>query len=114
MTTGTLELQGVVLRVRLGVLETEKLSARDLPLDISWTGTLREGPGVDYAAVCEKLAVLQDRDYDYLEEVAEEVLSLLEREFPEGLWKVRAVKPFPPACLKIGSASFTLEGGENG
>jgi len=112
--TGTLELEGVILRVGLGALGSEKLSSRDLPLDITWTGTVTEGPGVDYAAVCQALAALQERDYDYIEEVAEEVLSLLEREYPEGIWKVRVRKPFPPACLRIGSASFTIEGGENG
>jgi dihydroneopterin aldolase len=106
---GTLELEGLVLRLVLGALPEEKLSLRDVPLDISWTGEVAGGPAVDYAAVCEKLAVLQNRDYDYIEDVASDVLSLLSAEYPGGHWRVRVRKPFPPAALRIETASFSVE-----
>jgi dihydroneopterin aldolase len=111
---GTLELEGLVLRLKLGALPSEKLSSRDLPIDISWTGEVTGVPSIDYAGICEKLAVLQEKDYDYIEDVASDVLSLLSREYPRGRWKVRVRKPFPPACLRVETASFTIEGGENG
>lgn len=107
---GTLELEGLVLRLVLGALPQEKLSRRDVRLDISWTGELTGVPSVDYAAVCEKLAVLQNRDYDYIEDVASDVLSHLTSGFPRGTWRVRVGKPFPPACLKLQNAAFIIEG----
>lgn len=111
---GTLELSGVVLRLRLGSLPREKLSARDVPLDISWTGTVTDGLSVDYSEVCENLAVFRDREYDYIEELAADVLELLSTEYPHGRWRVTVRKPFPQVGLKVETASFTVEGGENG
>lgn len=111
---GTLELSGVVIRLRLGSLAREKLSARDVPLDISWTGTVTGRLSVDYSEVCRSLAAFRDRKYDYIEELASDVLELLSTEYPRGRWKVTVRKPFPQVSLKVETASFTVEGGENG
>lgn len=111
---GTLELSGVVLRLRLGSLPREKLSSRDVPLDISWTGTVPDRLSVDYSDVCESLAAFQEREYDYLEELASDVLELLSTKYPHGRWRVTVRKPFPQVGLKVETASFTVEGGENG
>lgn len=108
---GRLDLQGLVLRLRLGVLPGEKLSSRDVPLDISWTGELRSPPSIDYGDLCRKLAELQDTDYDYMEDLAADVLRLLTGEYGIGRWSVRVSKPFPPAALRLGSAAFTVESG---
>jgi dihydroneopterin aldolase len=112
--TGTLDLRGIVLRLKLGALGIEKISERDVPVDLSWRGSTEKGRVMDYALVCNELASLQDREYDYIEELAEDILGLLLREFPGGRWRVTVRKPFPPADLKIECASFTVEGGENG
>ena len=112
--TGTLELTGVILRLKLGALKVEKLSEKDVPVDLSWCGSMQEGHVLDYSLVCCKLASLQQREYDYIEELAEDILNLLHREFPGGRWRVTVRKPFPPAELKVECASYTVEGGENG
>ncbi len=111
---GTLELGGVILRLKLGKLPVEKISPRDVPVDISWTGSTSRMPGIDYSEVCQCLAVLQEREYDFIEELATGILDLLRRRYPSGIWKVKVRKPFPPAALKMEMASFTVEGGDNG
>lgn len=109
---GKLDLEGLVLRLRLGVLPQEKVSCRDVPVNLSWTGSFDRSPPVDYSEVCEKLAVIQDRDYDYIEDLAAEILDILCREYRRGRWTVRVVKPCPPAGLRLQAASFEIEGGE--
>ncbi|OPL19014.1 MAG: hypothetical protein AVO35_03560 [Candidatus Aegiribacteria sp. MLS_C] len=110
---GRLDLQGLVLRLRLGVLPEEKLSERDVPLDISWTGELGSPPAIDYGDVCHRLAGLQGSDYDYIEDLAADVLRLLTGEFKGGVWSVRVSKPFPPAGLRLRSAAVTVQGGSD-
>lgn len=111
---GRLHLDSIVLRLKLGVLPQEKAAARDVPLDLQWQGTVSSGPAVDYAEVCRELERLEGTDYDYLEDLAVDVLNLLTGRFPLGEWRVTVRKPWPPAGLKMESASFTVEGGGNG
>jgi len=111
--TGRLDLKNIVLRVKLGSQSREKLSSRDVPVSLVWTGEVAENLSVDYSDVCRILAGFTDREYDYIEELAADILKLLRIEYPVGSWKVTVTKPFPPTCLRIESASFTIDGDEN-
>jgi len=112
--TGMLQLDGIVLRLKLGVLPQEKAAARNVPVDLVWKGTVTSGPAVDYSEVCRYLGRLEDTDYDYLEDLAVDILEMLTGGFPSGEWRVTVKKPWPPTGLKLESASFTVEGGGNG
>ncbi len=72
------------------------------------------GYSVDYYDVCKILTGFEGREYDYIEELAADILGVLLREYPDGHWVVTVSKPFPPVSLKLESASFTVEGGEIG
>ena len=111
---GELLLENVTLRLKLGLLERERLSERDVPVTLSWKGEVAEGPSIDYSDVCEALSELQGGDYRYIEDVAKTVMRVLTDNFPGGRWRVTVRKPHPPVSLKMEAASFTLEGGENG
>lgn len=111
---GRLVLNNIILRLKLGVEKQEKISSRDVPVDAVWTGEVASGPSIDYSDVCNVLAGFNDREYDYIEDLASDILSLLRGKYTEGHWTVTVTKPFPPVSLKLESASFTVEGGENG
>ncbi|MCK5117787.1 MAG: dihydroneopterin aldolase [Candidatus Aegiribacteria sp.] len=111
---GRLVLKNTILRLKLGVAEHEKISSRDVPVTVSWSGEITSGPTVDYSDVCKTLAGFEGRDYDYIENLASDILIILRREYPAGRWLVTVTKPFPPVSLKMESASFTVEGVENG
>ena len=111
---GRLVLKNIILRLKLGAAAQEKISQRDVPITLSWSGTVASGPSVDYSEVCKTLAGFEGREYDYIEELAADILGVLLREYPDGLWVVTVTKPFPPVSLKLESASFTVEGGEIG
>jgi dihydroneopterin aldolase len=110
---GQLFLSGIILRLKLGAEPGEKISRRDIPVDITWSGEVITGMSVDYSKVCSLLAGVQEMDFLYLEDLASHLLGILRHEFPGGSWKVTVRKPFPPVSLRINSASFTLEGEEN-
>ncbi|MCD4700727.1 MAG: hypothetical protein K8S24_02615 [Candidatus Aegiribacteria sp.] len=111
---GRLVLKNIILRLKLGAANHEKISSRDVPVTAVWTGEVAGGPSIDYFDVCNALAGFNEREYDYIEDLASDVLNLLRREYPCGRWAVTITKPFPPVSLKLESASFTVEGGENG
>ena len=111
---GRLDLKNIILRVKLGAEEYEKLSYRDIPVTAVWTGQVAGSLSIDYSDVCNVLAEFNEREYDYIEELASDILKLLRKEYTEGSWKVTVTKPFPSVSLKLESASFTIEGGENG
>lgn len=107
---GRLVLKNIILRLRLGVGIHEKVSSRDVPITAVWTGDVAGGPSIDYADVCEVLKEFNEMEYDYIEDLASDILSLLQREYPDGHWVVTITKPFPLVSLKLESASFTVEG----
>ncbi len=111
---GMLVLKNIILRLKLGAENQEKISSRDVPITVVWTGEVAVGPSIDYSDVCDALADFDEKEYDYIEDLASDILNLLRIEYPGGHWKVTVTKPFPPVSLKLESASFTVEGGENG
>jgi len=111
---GRLDLRNIILRVKLGVESREKISSRDIPINLVWMGEVAGSLSIDYSGVCDVLAEFEDREYDYIEELTMDILNLLRKEYPDGSWIVTVTKPFPTVSLKLESASFTAEGGENG
>jgi dihydroneopterin aldolase len=111
---GRLDLKNIILRLKLGSESHEKISSRDVPVTAVWTGEVAGNLSIDYSDVCDALAGFEEREYDYIEELALDILNLLRKEFPDGFWRVTVTKPFPPVSLKLESASYTIEGGENG
>lgn len=111
---GTLRLEGIVLRVRLGAEDHERIASRDVPVDVEWKGEFEDGIPMDYTDVCRSIAVLEEGEYRYIEDLSRELLGLLGREFRTGKWTVTVRKPFPPSPLRMESASFTAEAGGNG
>ena len=110
---GRLDLKNIILRLKLGVKSHEKISSRDVPVTAVWTGEVAGSLSIDYSDVCDALAGFEEREYDYIEELASDILKLLRKKFPDGSWEVTVTKPFPPVSLKLESASYTIEGGEN-
>lgn len=108
---GRLVLKNIILRLKLGAEDIEKISSRDVPVTVSWSGRIAGGLSVDYAGVCEALMKFDEREYDYIEDLAADILGMLRMEYPDGCWEVTVTKPFPPVSLKLESASFTVEGG---
>ncbi len=108
---GTLYLKNVILRLKLGAQAPEKLAARDVPVTLTWKGEVKGGASIDYSDICHVLAGFNEREYDYIEDLALDILELLHSKYPAGCWNVTVTKPFPPVSLKLESASFTVEGG---
>jgi dihydroneopterin aldolase len=107
----SLELQGLVLRLRLGVLPVEKISERDVPVDLSWTGPHAGGAPFDYTDVIRTASRFSGACFDLVEDLAEALLGALTAEFPAGTWRVRVRKPWPPVHPPVECVVFTLEGG---
>ena len=105
--TGTLELRGVSLTVFLGVLPCEKLFARRVGLDVSFTGSTPSVPLIDYGEVCSSLAPLSGESFDFIEQVAERVFSILKTRWP-GDWIVTVRKHFPPVNPTLECAEYTI------
>ena len=72
------------------------------------------GLSIDYSEVCKTLAGFEGREYDYIEDLSLDILSLLRREYSDGYWSVKVTKPYPLVSMKLESASFTVEEGDNG
>jgi dihydroneopterin aldolase len=107
--TGTLALEGISLSLRLGVLPFEKIEARRVMLDLKWSGDLLCNgiPSVDYASVCTTLGNRLKPEYDYIEELAGDVLAILEKDWP-GIWMVRVHKYLPHTDPSMERATVTL------
>ena len=108
---GLLELNRVVLRLRLGTGAEEVISDRDVLVDLGWTGVHTEGAHIDYEGICRVLSGFNGRSYGYIEELTSDILREVVRELPEGRWRVTVHKMHPPSLLPMESASYTLEGG---
>ena len=109
---GQLTLKNVIIRLKLGSELFEKISDSDIPVDILWSGEIKDGMSIDYTEICNILAELSEREYDYIEELASDILRSLLKDYPDGCWKVTVTKPFPQVSLKMESALFTIEGGD--
>lgn len=105
--TGTLELRGVSLTVFLGALPCEKLFPRRVGLDVSFTGNASSLPVIDYGEVCCSLAPLSGESFDFIEQVADRVFSVLKARWP-GDWSVSVKKPFPPVNPTLECAEYTI------
>ena len=110
---GRLVLKNIILRLKLGAANQEKITQRDVPVTVTWSGRVAGGPSVDYSDVCRTLAGFEGREYDYIEDLASDILGVLLREYTDGRWAVTVTKPFPPVSLKMESASFTVEEGNH-
>ena len=108
---GRLALEGLVLRVVLGVDPGERLSARSVELDVC-TGQPAAGDGrLDYAEVVETLKPLQDGRYSYVEDLAAAAVDQLLSSWPRRRWTVTVRKVRPPAALPLLQAVYTLTRG---
>ncbi len=110
---GQLTLKNVIIRLKLGSEPFEKISDSDIPVDILWSGEMTGSMSIDYTGICEILAGFSEKEYDYIEELASDILNTLLEEYPTGYWKVIVTKPFPSVSLKMESALFAMEGGNN-
>ena len=106
---GQLTLKHVIIRLKLGSEPFEKISDSDIPVDVIWSGEIEDGLSIDYTEICRILSGFSEREYDYIEELASDILRSLIEEYPDGCWKVTVNKPFPPVSLKMESALFTIE-----
>lgn len=108
--TGTLSLSEIELVLKLGAYKFERLETRKVPVDISRRGVLMENgePCVDYAVLCSLLATELRPVYLYVEELAADILDLLENRWSGG-WTVTVHKLQPPVELSLKAASVTVE-----
>jgi len=103
-----LTLEGLILRAVLGAGPGERLSARNVELDVS-TGQPASGEGrLDYAEVVSTLKALQGGEYSYVEDLAAGAADLLLSRWPRRKWTVTVRKVRPPADLPLGRAVYTL------
>ncbi len=109
--TGRLEIKGISLNLKLGAYPFERLEKRAVPLDLVWTGPLlsRGEPVVDYSLVCAMLKTSLKAEYLYIEELAGDILLMLQERWT-GSWKVTVRKPQPPVDPPAHEASVTVEG----
>ena len=108
--TGLLTLTEIGLVLKLGVHEFERLETRKVPVDISRRGVLMENgePSVDYSLVCSLLFSELSPEYLYIEDLAGDILDLLDSRWPGG-WTVTVHKLQPPTELPLRAASVTVE-----
>jgi dihydroneopterin aldolase len=109
----SMEIHGLILRLRLGVLPVEKICERDVPVDLKWTGTHAGGAPFDYAAVVSTASRFSGAGFDLVEDLAEALLLTLTSEFPAGTWAVSVRKPWPAVAPPVECVTFTLEGGHD-
>ncbi len=108
---GQLVLKNVIIRLKLGNEPFEKISSRDIPVNIVWSGEMTESMSIDYTDICEMLTRYSEKEFDYIEELSSDILNTLMEEYPAGKWKVTVTKPFPQVSLKIESVLLTMGGG---
>ena len=115
-TEVTIEVTGLSLYTHHGVTAAEREVGQRLVLDLRMevgecdaTVTDLVEDTVDYAAVCERVAlVAQQRSYKTLERLCSAVADRLLADFAaEEVW-VKATKPEPPIPLPVDEASVTV------
>jgi 7,8-dihydroneopterin aldolase/epimerase/oxygenase len=115
-TQVTIEVSGLSLYTHHGVSAAEREVGQRLVLDLrievgeaDATVTDMVEDTIDYAAVCERVALIaQQRSYKTLERLCSAVADRLLSDFgAEGVW-VKASKPEPPIALPVDEVSVEV------
>jgi 7,8-dihydroneopterin aldolase/epimerase/oxygenase len=112
----TIEITGLSLYTRHGVSEAERELGQRLLFDVSFeleecdaTVTDRLEDTVDYAAVCEQVALAaQERSYSTLERLCTAVAERLADRYGAESLRVKATKPEPPVPLPVEEVSVEV------
>jgi 7,8-dihydroneopterin aldolase/epimerase/oxygenase len=112
----TIEVSGLSLYTRHGVSEAERELGQRLLIDVSFelthcdaTVTDRLEDTVDYAAVCEQVALAaQERSYNTLERLCAAVAERLADRYTAESVRVKASKPEPPIALPVEEVSVEV------
>jgi dihydroneopterin aldolase len=111
-----IEITGLSLYTRHGVSEAERELGQRLVIDIEFelthcdaVVTDRVEDTVDYAAVCEQVALAaQERSYRTLERLCAAIADRLADRFGAEAIRVRAAKPEPPIPLPVEEVSVEV------
>jgi dihydroneopterin aldolase len=112
----TVEISGLSLYTHHGVTDAERQTGQRLVFDVSFdveeceaTITDRLEDTIDYAAVCEAVAlVATQRSYRTLERLCTAIADMLEERFDATGVMVRAAKPEPPIPLPVEEVSVEV------
>jgi len=112
----TIEISGLSLYTRHGVSEAERELGQRLVFDIAFeldecdaTNTDRVEDTVDYADVCEQVALAaQERSYRTLERLCAAVADRLADRYGADSVRVKAAKPEPPIPLPVDEVSVEV------
>jgi dihydroneopterin aldolase len=112
----SVEITGLSLYTRHGVSEAERELGQRLVFDVAFelddcdaTVTDRVEDTVDYAAVCEQVALAaQERSYRTLERLCAAVADRLIARFGADSVRVKATKPEPPIALPVEEVSVEV------
>jgi dihydroneopterin aldolase len=112
----TIEITGLSLYTRHGASEAERELGQRLVFDVAFeldscdaTTTDRVEDTVDYAAVCEQVALAaQERSYKTLERLCTAVADRLGSRFGADSVRVKAAKPEPPIPLPVEEVSVEV------
>jgi dihydroneopterin aldolase len=115
--TVTIDISGLSLYTRHGVSEAERELGQRLVFDIRFeldecdaTNTDRVEDTVDYADVCEQVALAaQERSYRTLERLCTAVAERLADRYGADSVRVKASKPEPPIPLPVDEVSVEVE-----
>jgi dihydroneopterin aldolase len=112
----TIEITGLSLYTRHGLSEAERELGQRLVFDVAFelddcdaTVTDRVEDTVDYAEVCEQVALAaQERSYRTLERLCAAVAERLIDRFGAESVRVKATKPEPPIALPVDEVSVEV------
>ena len=115
--TVTIDIAGLSLYTRHGVSEAERDLGQRLVFDVRFeldecdaTNTDRVEDTVDYADVCEQVALAaQERSYRTLERLCTAVAERLVDRYGADSVRVKASKPEPPIPLPVDEVSVEVE-----
>jgi dihydroneopterin aldolase len=115
--TVTIDISGLSLYTRHGVSEAERDLGQRLVFDVRFeldecdaTNTDRVEDTVDYADVCEQVALAaQERSYRTLERLCTAVAERLVDRYGADTVRVKASKPEPPIPLPVDEVSVEVE-----
>lgn len=112
----TVEVTGLSLYTRHGVSDAERELGQRLLIDVSFeltdcdaTVTDRVEDTVDYAEVCEQVALAaQERSYNTLERLCAAIAQRLSDRYGAESIRVKATKPEPPIALPVEEVSVEV------
>jgi 7,8-dihydroneopterin aldolase/epimerase/oxygenase len=112
----TIEISGLSLYTRHGVTDAEREIGQRLLVDVAFeltecdaTVTDRLEDTIDYAAVCEQVALAaQERSYKTLERLCTAIAERLSDRFGAESVRVKAAKPEPPIPLPVEEVSVEV------